>query len=461
MKNLRYISIQNKLVLIQVLTSVFVLAIFFTGFIMIDIKDYKERKVKSIQSIAKVLAANNISTIQFQDNEAAKNILAELQNVAPDISRAVITDKKGNTFAQFSKSSTDSGMYDLGKRTFAFEGQHLYVTNPIVNEENEVKGYVYIDCELSELRDMKSKKFGIAGISLVVALGCGFLIAFIIQTYVSKRLLFLVEKMKEASDTNNYRLFIKDDGKDEIGILIKVYNDLMYQVNESQQKKDEFIGIASHELKTPLTSIKGYIELLNEIETHQPQKMFIQKTIESTAKLEHLIVDLLDVSKINSGQLQLNMEEFNMDELVDESIDSIKAGMRTGHTINRGGSFNGLIVKGDRQRIEQVMVNLLSNAVKYSPPHSDIFVGSTLKDDQLVIEIKDVGNGIPEEDQSKIFERFYRARNTSVHISGFGLGLYICSDIIKRHKGKIWVESTEKGSSFFFSLPTIKKQPAL
>jgi len=457
MINLRNISIQNKLVLIQVLTSVFVLAIFFTGFIMIDIKDYKERKVKSIQSIAKVLAANNVSTIQFQDNEAAKDILSELQNVAPDIVRAVITDTDGNTFAQFSKTKADSSWFDLGNKTFAFEGRHLYVTNPIMNAENELAGHVYIDCELSELEDMKSKKFGIAGISLVVALGCGFLIAFIIQTYVSKRLLFLVEKMKEASETNNYRLVIKDDGKDEIGILIKVYNDLMYQVNESQQRKDEFIGIASHELKTPLTSIKGYIELLNEMETRQPQQIFIQKTKESTAKLEHLIADLLDVSRINSGQLQLNIEEFKMDELIDESIDSISAGIRTDHTIIRNGTFNDLTVKGDRQRIEQVLINLLSNAVKYSPPRSDIFVSSTIKDEQLIVEIKDFGNGIPEEDKEKIFERFYRARNTSVHISGFGLGLYICSDIIKRHNGKIWVESGAKGSSFFFSLPTIKK----
>jgi len=150
-----------------------------------------------------------------------------------------------------------------------------------------------------------------------------------------------------------------------------------------------------------------------------------------------------------------------MDELIDESIDSISAGIRTDHTIIRNGTFNDLTVKGDRQRIEQVLINLLSNAVKYSPPRSDIFVSSSIKDEQLIVEIKDFGNGIPEEDKEKIFERFYRARNTSVHISGFGLGLYICSDIIKRHNGKIWVESGAKGSSFFFSLPTIKKSTAI
>lgn len=344
---------------------------------------------------------------------------------------------------------------DIGNKAFEFQGRHLYVRNLILNTDNEKIGSVFIDCELVELEDMQRKKFGIAGVSLIVALGCGFLIAFATQTYVSKRLLFLVEKIKEASDTGNYRVAIKDDGKDEIGILIKVYNELMHQVNESQQKKDEFIGIASHELKTPLTSIKGYIELMDELETGQPQKLFIQKSKENAIKLERLIKDLLDVSKINSGQLQLNMVDFSMDELINESIDSINISMQTKHTISRSGNLKGIMVNGDKQRIEQVLINLLSNAVKYSPPGSDIIVKSKYEPGQIEIEVKDFGNGIPQEDHSKIFERFYRARNTSVHISGFGLGLYICSDIIKRHKGKIWVESGQGGSSFFFTLPVI------
>lgn len=453
--DLRNISIRNKLVLIQVFTSVFVLAIFFTGYIVIDIKDYKERKVNSIQSIAKVLAANNVSTIQFQDNEEAKKILSELQTVAPDISRAVITDRSGNTFASFAKNKADSGNITLKNKTFEFEGRHLFVTNPIVNTEGEKLGTVYIDCELSELEDMERKKLGIAGVSLVVALGCGFLIAFAIQTYVSKRLLFLVEKIKEAGKTNNYHRSIKDEGKDEIGILIKAYNELMQQVNESQQKKDEFIGIASHELKTPLTSIKGYIELLDEMETHHPQKLFIQKTKENAIKLELLIKDLLDVSKINSGQLQLNIVDFNIDDLINESIDAIMISMPTTHKISRKGNFNDRIIQGDKQRIEQVLVNLLSNAVKYSPDGSNIIVDSKLNGEYLTVEVKDFGKGIPQEDLTKIFDRFYRASNTSVHIPGFGLGLYICSDIIKRHKGKIWAESGLQGSSFFFSLPLV------
>ncbi len=456
MLKLSNISIKNKLVLIQVFTSVLVLAIFFTGFFFIDINDYKERKVKSVQSIAKVLAANNISTIQFQDNEEAKKILSELQSVAPDIAKATITDRKGNVFASFSQKKSDSTLFYNKNKAFSFEGGHLFVTNPILNADNEMIGKVYIDCELTELEDMMEKKLGIAGVSVIVALFCGFLIAYVVQTYVSKRLLFLVEKIKEAGETNNYNVSIKDDGKDEIGILIKVYNQLLLQVKESQQKKDEFIGIASHELKTPLTSIKGYLELLEEMELTGAPKIFVTKAKENSAKLEHLIKDLLDVSKINSGQLQLNITGFNIDELIDDSIDAIKTSMPTKHKISRRENFNNLFIQGDRQRIEQVLINLLSNAVKYSPDGNEIIVTSETKNNLFVVAVKDFGRGIPQEELEKVFGRFYRAKGTSVHISGFGLGLYICGDIIKRHNGKIWAESDSTGSTFSFSLPVNK-----
>lgn len=453
MINLRNISIRNKLVLIQVFTSLFVLAIFFTGFIVTDIKDYKVRKVKSVQSIAKVLAANNISTIQFADNEEAKKILAELRNVAPDIVHAIVLDTNGKIFATYSKNPGGSLVqYPLDNKTFEFTDKHLYVSNPIIAANNELLGNIYIDCELSELAEMTTNKLSIAGVSLITALGFGFLIAYAVQTYVSKRLLFLVNKMKEASETNNYNIIMKDGGKDEIGILFKGYNELMGQVKESQQKKDEFIGVASHELKTPLTSIKGYIELLDSMEAEQPQKQFIKKAGENVEKLERLIKDLLDVSKINSGQLNLNIEAFNMDELIDESIAAMQTG-QTRHIITRDGNLKGIILKGDSQRLEQVMVNLLSNAIKYSADGTNIIIHSKKNDTDIIVEVKDFGKGIPVDDLAKIFDRFYRSKNAPAHISGFGLGLYICSDIIKRHNGKIWAESNGHGSSFYFSLP--------
>jgi signal transduction histidine kinase len=123
------------------------------------------------------------------------------------------------------------------------------------------------------------------------------------------------------------------------------------------------------------------------------------------------------------------------------------------HKIVRADNLNSQIIFADRQRIEQVLINLLSNAIKYSPGENKVIVSAEKNSESLVIRVRDYGIGIEQEEMSDIFERFYRTKDSSIHISGFGLGLYICRDIVTRHKGKIWVEKENKGSSFYFSLP--------
>ena len=257
--------------------------------------------------------------------------------------------------------------------------------------------------------------------------------------------------MKKVSKTGDYEKPMAYEGKDEIATLILVYNNLMQQIHENIRKKDEFIGIASHELKTPLTTIKGYIEMLNVMEQDAMKKQFVQKAMTNVNKLERLIKDLLDVSKIQSGQLQLDMKEFKINDLLNETVNAVQ--MVSTHKIIREDNLEDEIIYGDRQRIEQVLLNLLSNAIKYSPGENSVIIDSEKTDKELLIKIRDFGIGVPKEEQLNIFERFYRTKDVSIHISGFGLGLYICRDIIQRHYGKIWVEEAEKGSVFIFSLP--------
>jgi signal transduction histidine kinase len=440
----------------QVFTSVLVLGIFFSVFIITDIRDYKQRKVDDMTGLAQVLGTNSISTLQFEDNEAAGKILSELHNVAPEIVHAAIIDKKGKLFASYAKTGADSLHIPtaLEGKKFVFIGRQLFINNDIVSE-NEVAGKVILEVELSELGLIKKSKYRMATVLLLVSLGVSFLIAFFIQTYISKRLIYLVNTMKEVSKTGDYNKSITDTGKDEISTLIRAFDNLMHQVKENQERKDEFISIASHELKTPLTSIKGYLDLLNIIEDKQPNRQFVQKALGNVIKLENLVKDLLDVSKIQSGQLELSIREFNIDQLLDETITAIQMISAT-HKIVREDHFNNEMISADRLRIEQVLTNLLSNAIKYSPGEKKVIVYSKKTDTELIIKIRDFGIGVPKEDQLNIFERFYRTKEISITISGFGLGLYICRDIIKRHHGKIWVEAEEKGSAFYFSLP-IKK----
>ena len=444
-----------------VFTSLFVLGIFFLVFIVNDIKDYKQRKVDDMIGLAQVIGTNNISTLQFQDDEEAKKILKELHSVNPQIVYSAILDNQGRVFADYKKQAADSSYIPPGldKKKYLFSGPDLFVTNDIL-DDNDTIGSVVLKVELSELAAMKRSKYRLATFLLLAALGVSFLIAITIQNYISRRLLRLVDAMKEVKHTGNYNKTIADDGKDEISTLVKGFNDLMQQVNENQQRKDEFIGIASHELKTPLTSIKGYMELLKMAETRQPNQQFVQKALENVNKLERLIKELLDVSKIQSGQLKLNMNEFNVDELLSETIQAFQIITKTHQLVWEGQPSNEMIV-ADRQRIEQVFINLLSNAIKYSPGENKVVVKSSKTDKELVIQIRDFGIGVPNAERSNIFERFYRGKDTALNISGFGLGLYICKDIVKRHNGNIWLEPQEKGSAFYFSLPLRNGSPAL
>jgi signal transduction histidine kinase len=437
----------------QVFTSVIVLAIFFMAYIITDIRSYKDRKVKSVNSLAHVIGMNSVSAIQFQDNEAAKEILEELKNVAPEIVQADILDSHRNIFAGYKRSGAGKLHTAMIKdqSNYLFTDTLLYVSDDIINND-EFIGSVLLVVDLAELRAIKKAKLEMAAILLVAALCISFLIALTVQPYISKRLLYLVNAIKQVGKTGNYNIPITDNGKDEISILVKTFNNLMQAVNESQQRKDEFIGIASHELKTPLTSIKGYLDLLNVMVDKESNKLCVHKALESTQKLEKLIKNLLDVSKIQSGQLQLNKSEFKLDELIDETIASIQMVSQT-HTITREGRLSGQVICADREKIEQVMINLLSNAVKYSANENKVIVSTSNNGAELVIQIRDFGMGIPEDELTDIFGRFYRTKNSSVHISGLGLGLYICRDIILRHNGKIWAERETRGSSFYFALP--------
>ena len=449
-------SIRKKLVLMQVFTTVLVLIIMMIVFIASDIKEYKLRKVDSMLGIAQVLGTNSISMLQFQDQAAAIEMLAQLHNVSPEIIAAEITNNHGQVFARYPAAGEPEFSLAAGmKENSLFRNSRLLIKYPIISSKEKI-GDIHLIVQLTELQKLMKSTYKVALFLLLLSVGFAFLVAFFIQSYVSRRLLNLVRTMKKAVSTGEYTVTIADEGKDEIGTLIQVYSKLMEQIKENEKKKDEFIGIASHELKTPLTTVKGYIEMLKLMETEHPKIDFVESAFKSVLKLEDLIKDLLDVSKIESGQLQLAMENFDISRLVDATISSVQMISAT-HNIVRKGQMENEIIYGDIKKIEQVLTNLLSNAIKYSPGEQKVIVEVEKDEKELTIKVRDFGIGIPVEEHSFIFERFYRTKGSSVHISGFGLGLYICRDIIRRHNGKIWIKSMEKGTTFIFSLPISKK----
>ena len=219
------------------------------------------------------------------------------------------------------------------------------------------------------------------------------------------------------------------------------------------ERKDEFITVASHELKTPLTSLSGYIQLLQS-QTNLPHnlKMYVSKAHDSATKLQHLINDLLDFSKIKAGKLKFNMDIFDLSDFINSCIDNCKY-IYSSHTINAE-LEKGIMIRGNAERLEQVVMNLVSNAVKYSRENKEIIIRTEKDNAFAIVSVIDFGIGMSPSDQTKIFERFYRVEEKKNRIPGLGMGLYISSEIIKEHNGEITVKSKlNEGSVFSFSLP--------
>lgn len=263
-----------------------------------------------------------------------------------------------------------------------------------------------------------------------------------------------------ANTKESKRVFNQDDLSiaekiaDRAALVIE--NTLLYQKSQQATKmREAFISIASHELKTPITSLKVYTQVLRQQAEKQGDENlshYLFKMDQQVEKLNKLIKDLLDASRMQLGKLSFRKSYFDLDELVKEVVGAIQ--LTTNHIIIIKGKIGK--VYGDKDRIGQVIINLLINAIKYSPEANKVIVNLMNQDDKAVVNIKDYGVGIDKENQQKIFERFYQVNGASNGInSGLGIGLYISTEIVKRHGGNIWVESAKgKGSTFSFAIPS-------
>ena len=242
-----------------------------------------------------------------------------------------------------------------------------------------------------------------------------------------------------------------EDGKIKMWVGSKTE---IHDQKTKEQAKDEFIAIASHELKTPLTTAKAYIQLLqlSMEKINDKDLMFAKKAGESIDRLNDLISELLDVSKIQNGKLPLHISTFNFDEMITASIEQVQHGAPM-HNIIKSGEIDQPVT-GDKQRLQQVVINLLTNAIKYSPENYKVFIHLVKENGDVTVSVKDNGIGIRKENLKKIFERYYREDGRAIHFQGLGIGLSICYEIIQRHDGKIWAESEpDRGSTFYFTIP--------
>ncbi|RFZ85685.1 PAS domain-containing protein [Mucilaginibacter terrenus] len=246
---------------------------------------------------------------------------------------------------------------------------------------------------------------------------------------------------------------IRDDNNN-IVLGIGTFMDVTSRRKIAEQK-DEFISVASHELKTPLTSLKLSMQLLTKVLGTDPTSpripLFLEKANDNLVRLVHLTEDLMNVSRMDHGKLPLKKTWFNLLKLIEEGTEHIRNNNYNQIILN---CDPNLMVYADEHRIDQVVVNFVNNAVKYAPDSKDIIIKVMCNSTEVRVSVQDFGIGIPPEKIPHLFERYYRVDQSAMQFSGLGLGLYISGEIITRHGGKIGVESeTGKGSTFWFTLP--------
>lgn len=235
--------------------------------------------------------------------------------------------------------------------------------------------------------------------------------------------------------------------------LQKLYDD----IQTMNSRKDEFIGMASHELKTPVTSIDAFLQLVQRsLKLEDREKELVFKARNQVSKLISLIADLLDVTKIQTGKLPYTFTNFDFNDLLKEVVEVMQQN-HPAQEINLNHPAGMLQVYADKQRLEQVIINLLSNAIKYAPNTNKIRVAVQNAPHHLQLSVQDFGPGIDLPEQEHIFSRFYQIKKPNGNASGLGIGLYISKEIIDRHQGQIWVESSPgKGATFSFKLPLLQ-----
>lgn len=484
MVRFRDISIRNKLIAIQIITSFGALIICCSIFVFNSISTFKSSTQRKLFSIVRIIAANAVSPMQFMDEDAATNILSKLSN-EPDIREATLLDKNGKVFASYARSpglrpnrTLLEGTPTNNKYLYQYTGVSLVVNYKIYNQ-HEFVGTLIIESELVYLKKIIRDSLIAAAAVLVASLAFALIISVLLQRTIANRLLTLVVKTNEVASTNDYSIRVDDTAKDEIGTLSKEFNGLLEKIEkitkslneanldlekrvqqrtaelESANKElESFSYTVSHDLKAPLRAINGFTDILIKkyaANIDDKGKEIANTIVANAKKMGQLIEDLLQFSRI--GRKEMEVEQFSMDEIVDQVIKDVQS-----YYEGRNVEIKKMplpAAKGDKALLVQVWTNLISNAFKYTKhkEKAEITIGAETKQDEIIYSIRDNGAGFDMKYADKLFKVFQRLHG-SEEFEGTGVGLAIVARIVARHGGKVWAEAkVDEGATFYFSLP--------
>ena len=465
-------SIRKRLLWLSVTAASTSLLLACAAFVAYDLITFRETMVRNLRSYADIIASSSAAAVLFQDPRSATETLAAVR-AEPHILFAEIRTPDGRSFARYHHpelggKAPSSAPLAPGE-DHRFERDRLILSRPILSERATI-AHLQLHSDL-RARAARTNRFllisaGILAVSLAVCL----LIAHRLQQGISAAIGTLVDAARHVSEDKNYSIRVGPDvGAGEIGLLAKTFDEMLAQIErqdaelrQAVKARDEFLSIASHELKTPLTPLQLQVESLQNVARRQPEGAGatrllngLQMADRQVGRLTSLINNLLDISRITSHRLKLDYEVLDLTAVVREVAGRFQEELaRAGCTltIHADAPVSGT---WDRMRLEQVVSNFLANAAKYGAGKPvEVWVeGNT---DSATVRVRDHGIGIAPGDQARIFERFERAVSEQSY-GGFGLGLWIVRQIVDAMGGKVSVESKlGEGATFSVTLPTRK-----
>jgi signal transduction histidine kinase/DNA-binding response OmpR family regulator len=500
-------SIAQRLTWMNMLVCSVALVLACAAFIGYDLLTFRMGRVSNLSMQAQILGSNAITALVFDDPESAAKTLSALK-ADPHVLSAVIYTAKGKPFATYSRAGNGQIAVPPSIPKGQVEGYWIRDNEILVARamvlDGKANGAVYICSDVEALNDRLKLYVGIASAVLLMSLLAALAVSSIFRRSVADPIVRLAAVAREVSLNRSYSIRApKIQGQGEVSVLIDSFNQMMAQIEKgkaSLQKandelelrveertaelvaaqkeveafsesvlrakedlerasrfKDQFLSTMSHELRTPLNAVLGFSELLAD-DRYGPlterQARYVNHIHTSGQHLLRLINDILDLSKIEAGRLQLSIEEVRVDECFAEVCGSLQPLVdKNSHQLVQRAE-RGLTIRADGTRFKQMLMNLLGNAIKFTPKGGRIELTARQSGGDVRIDVRDSGPGIPPQEKQRIFEAFHRIRNSEKTTEGTGLGLAITRRLVELHGGTLDVESEPgAGSCFFFTLP--------
>ena len=476
MTRLRDLSIQRKLMVIIMLTTVLALLLASAVFYTYDHQTFRDKMQRDLDALAGTLTANITNALVYNDEDTAGKILAGLSG-QPHIVSATIFDSDDESFATFARQGAVAEKQLPNPRGdgTVFANDHLMLIRSMRFGDRKV-GTFYIQSDLEELDERRANYFKILVFVIVGVSLLAFFFSSVLQRLVSKPILALADIARNVSEKKDYSVRATPKGNDETGRLINGFNNMLGQIQirdeelrvakekaeEANRSKSVFLANMSHELRTPLTAIIGYSEILEDDAGDMGLDDFLPdlRKIKSAGKhLLGLINSILDLSKVESGKMDLYVESFDLGELISEVASTVAPLMeKNQNSLSVEVPADLGDVRADLTKTRQILFNLLSNASKFTDHgRVGLEVRREIKDgiEQFVFVISDSGIGMSPEQLGRLFKPFSQAdASTSRNYGGTGLGLALCKRFCQFMGGRIEVESElGKGTVFTVSLP--------